>query len=44
MHNNSKQIIKTFKYINFKNYGKFKKRIYAIFKLINKKLIIKSII
>ena len=43
-YNGNKQIIKIFKYINFKDYKKFKKCIYAIFGLINKKLIAKSII
>ena len=43
-HNSNKQTIKTPKYIDFENYKKFKKRIYTIFKPINKKLITKNVI
>ena len=42
--NGNKKVIKIIKCINFKDYKKFKKRIWAIFGFINEKLIIKSII
>ena len=43
-HNGNKRTVKIPEYINFEDYGKFKKRICAVFGPINEKLMAENII